>query len=343
MNSMKKVLTGMRPTGRLHLGHYIGALRQWIPLQETHECYFLIADVQALTTHADDPKLIQDAVTQVTLDFLSVGLDPRRPNVHFVLQSGIAELYELTVLLSMVTPYTWVATNPTVRSELEHIGSGATVGFMSYPVSQSADILFVGENPSDTILVPVGEDQVAHLRLNNKIAAAFNRTYGPTFPMCEALVGDVGRLPGIAGDAKMSKSLDNGIDLSATPETVRKQVMRMFTDPKRVHANTPGTVEGNPVFIYHNAFNDRAEEVAELEARYRAGTVRDVEVKELLIEALERFLGPIRQRRAEAEASPELVAYFLAAGTVRAHELAQATVVRARQAMGLTYPNLFKT
>lgn len=341
MESMERVLTGIRPTGRLHLGHFVGALNQWIPLQDEYECFFLIADVQALTTHADDPTLIARSVREVVLDFLSVGLFPNRPNVHFVLQSGIPELYELTVLLSMVTPDNWVSRNPTVMAEKASAVGDVTVGFAMYPVSQAADILFVTQSPNQAILVPVGEDQIPHLRLNNKIAARFNRIYAPVLARCEPLVGKIGRLVGIDGEAKMSKSLGNVINLSDPTETVRRQVMRMFTDPNRTSADVPGAVEGNPVFMYHDAFNRDVAQVADLKKRYRAGKVGDVEVKHALIDALEEFLQPIRERRMMYQENASLCAQFLEEGTAVARKVAQNTLTQVRHAMGLDYQGLF--
>jgi tryptophanyl-tRNA synthetase len=341
----KLVLTGIRPTGPLHLGHYIGALKQWLPLQyEECDCYFIVADVQALTTHADRPKLIEDAVRQVVLDFLGVGLDPKRNNVHFVLQSAIPELTELTVYLSMVTPFTWMESNPTIKSEkaaLEKQSRSVTTGFMYYPVSQAADILFVSPDPRVSpapILVPVGEDQVPHLQDTNRIAKAFNRLYGPCYVLCEPIIGEVGRLVGTDGQAKMSKSLGNVIDLRDDEASVRKAVMNMFTDPNRIHPTDPGTVEGNPVFIYHDAFNPDREMVKELKMRYREGKVGDVEVKKLLNTALQEFLSPIRERRQAAEKSD--IRKILLDGTAVARDLAIETLERAKKLMHLDYKNL---
>lgn len=335
------VLTGIRPTGALHLGHYVGALKQWIQLQDEHECFFLIADVQALTTHSENPQLIQDSVRQVVLDFIAVGLDPRRKNVHFVLQSAIPELYELTVLLSMVTPFSWMESNPTIKSEMKSLkkqNKSVNTGFMYYPVSQAADILFVSPDPSGDkalILVPVGEDQVPHLRGTNNIAKAFNRVYGECFVMCEPLVGDIGRLVGTNGTEKMSKSLDNAIFLGDSPERISKLVKGMFTDPKRIHSTDRGKVRGNPVFMYHDAFNPDQDEIKDLKSRYRLGKVGDVEVKNKLDIALQNFLRPIRERRIEAE--EEDLGLIVAQGTNKARKLAIETIQRTRDLMRLNY------
>ncbi len=328
---MRRILTGIRPTGPLHLGHYIGALKQWIELQDDYECYFLIADVQALTTHEKNPKLIRQAIKDVVLDWVAVGLDPFKPNVHFVLQSAIPELTELTTYLSMVTPFSWMESNPTIQAEKKRIKKVST-GFMYYVVSQAADVLFVSPDPKSTrrkILVPVGEDQVPHLRDTNNIAKRFNRTYGKTFVECTALVGDVGRLVGTDGQEKMSKSLNNAIHLRDDEKTVRDLVMKMYTDPKRIGADIPGTVEGNPVFVYHNAFNPDGDAVRNLEGRYRAGTVGDVEVKQKLYAALVEFLKPIWAKRKQAEKSLD-VHDVLEDGTLHARRLAIQTLERTR-------------
>lgn len=340
------VLTGIRPTGPLHLGHYVGALKQWLTIQDqdSYDCYFLVADVQALTTHSEHPELIEEAVRQVTLDFLAVGLDPNRKNVHFVLQSAIPELTELTVYLSMITPFSWMESNPTIKSEmslLQDRSESITTGFMYYPVSQAADILFVSPDPelsATPILVPVGEDQIPHLQDTNKIVRRFNRVYGKCFVECEPLVGDIGRLVGTDGQSKMSKSLGNVISLRDDSETIRKNIMSMYTDPKRIRATDPGTVEGNPVFIYHDAFNQNRELVEDLKARYRVGKVGDVEVKRHLDASLQSFLSPIRERRIKAESLD--IREILYKGTLDARVLAIETLERVKGLMHLRYENL---
>lgn len=336
----QRVLTGIRPTGPLHLGHYVGALKQWLDMQDKYECFFLIADVQAMTTHADNPSLIQTSVRQVVMDWLAVGLNPHKRNVHFVLQSQIPELNVLYTLLSMITPFSWVERNPTIKSEKQFI-SDATLGFMDYPVSQAADILVVSFDPKvndSKILVPVGQDQLPHLEATNDIARRFNRTYVPTFSECSGLVGEIGRLVGIDGSEKMSKSLGNCIYLSDTSQVVQRSVKRMFTDPTRLKATDPGHVEGNPVFIYHDAFNPNIAEVEDLKRRYLKGTVGDVEVKDRLIIALEAFLEPIRDRRERA--AREDIGEILRSGTHKARQLGKATLERALAATQLNYSDL---
>lgn len=338
---LNNLMTGIRPTGPLHLGHYVGALKNWVELQDKYECFFMIADIQALTTHAENPKLIEESVREVVLDFLAIGLDPRKENVHFVLQSAMPELTELTVYLSMVTPFTWMQSNPTIQTESKYLGKNISTGFMYYPVSQAADILFSSPDPrksKESILVPVGEDQIPHLRDTNNIVSAFNRIYSPTFVECDALVGKIGRLVGTDGQAKMSKSLNNAIFLKDEPETVKKMIKGMYTDPNRIHPNDPGTVEGNPVFIYHEIFNTNKEEVEDLKERYRKGTVGDVEVKEKLEKAVQEFLNPIRENRKKHEKDD--IRGILDEGTTFARTLAQKTLERVREAMHLDYSNL---
>lgn len=337
----KRLMTGIRPTGPLHLGHYVGALKNWVSLQEEYECFFMVADIQALTTHADKPELIEESVKNVVLDFLAVGLDPKRSNVHFILQSAMPELTELTVYLSMVTPFTWMQSNPTIQTEMKQLGKSISTGFMYYPVSQAADILFASPDPKvseEPVLVPVGEDQIPHLRDTNSIVSSFNRIYFPTFVECKGLVSDVPRLVGTDGQTKMAKSLNNAIFLKDNEETVEKMVKSMYTDPNRIHPDDAGTVEGNPVFIYHDIFNSNKEEVEDLKKRYEKGTVGDVEVKEKLNNALQNFLKPIRERRKEFE--KEDIKAILDEGTTFARVLAKDTLNRAREAMHLNYKDL---
>lgn len=338
--SREVVLTGMRTTGSLHLGHYVGALKQWIDVQNSgkYECYFLLADVQALTTHADRPEVLRQSVRDVALDWMSVGLDPKLPNVHFVLQSQVTERYELSGLLSMIAKFSEIKRNPTLKTELEN-QPDASVGFMAYPVDQAADIYMVSPTPpekGDRLLVPVGEDQVPHLEYARVLARRFNKTYGLVFTPCEALVGEVGRLVGTDGKAKMSKSLGNAISLSDDTRTVEKKVKSMFTDPTRIRPDMPGHTEDNPVFIYHRAFNPNKEEVAELTDRYQRGKVGDVEVKTKLATALNNFLDPIRERRAESEKAD--LGEIVREGTEAARKACSPVVKSVRKYMSLDFP-----
>jgi len=336
----RRILTGMRTTGRLHLGHYVGALKMWKEMQDRgeYECFFLLADVQALTTHASSPEILTESVRQVVLDWLSVGLDPTREDVNFILQSQVPERHELSVLLSMIARYREVINNPTLKEELER-QKRATMGFMAYPVDQVADILMVNPCPigyGDELIVPVGEDQAPHLEYARTLAARFNKQYGKTFLRCRTEIGEVGRLVGLDGSNKMGKSLDNAIYLSDDERTVVKKVGGMFTDPKRIRADIPGTVEGNPVFIYHDAFNPNAEEVEDLKTRYRAGNVGDVEVKRKLAAAINATLDPIRERRKTAEKVD--IGEILRDGTGKARTACQAIVEEVRRKMYLQYP-----
>ena len=330
----KRILTGIRPTGPLHLGHYIGALENWLRLQKEYECFFLIADYQALGDHIDEIDRIRDSVVQVALDWLAVGLDPQEN--AFVIQSYVPEHAELTMLLSMVAPLSWLQRNPTLKAEMERLEqeehSAVSVGFFNYPVSQVADILLPKAH-----LVPVGEDQLPHIEMTREIVRKFNNRYGETFPEPDGLVGRVARLPGTDGQAKMSKSLDNAIYLSDDEEAVNRKVRGMYTDPTRIRADIPADPTGNPVFAYHDAFNDDKAEVEDLEERYRAGRVGDVEVKFKLVVALNRFLAPIRERRAYYEERPDMVKEALVEGSRQAKKVAEATMHEVRDKMGILY------
>ena len=340
----RRVLTGMRTTGALHLGHYVGALKNWKEIQDggEYECFFLLADVQALTTHVGKPEMLTQSVHEVVLDWLSVGLNPSLPRVHFVLQSQIAHRHELSILLSMVTPYSMLMRNPTLKAELE-AQEDATIGFMTYPADQAADIYCVCPTPpqlGDEVLVPTGDDQSPILELAREIARRFNRIYGPVFTPCGMLFGEVGRLPGIFGTGKMSKSAGNTINLSDDTATVADKVKRMVTDPTgenpRMRATDPGVVEGNPVFIYHDAFNPNTAEVDELKERYRNGRVSDREVKLSLTRVINEFLDPIRERRASLEGMD--IREIVVDGTNVASGNCTIVVERMRELMHLQYP-----
>src|SRR5579872_6437 len=332
----RRVLTGVRPTGPLHIGHYAGVLTSWLKLQEAYDCFFLIADVQALTTNFERPDQVATDVHEVVLDWLAVGLDPKRST--FYLQSLLPQIAELTVFLGMLVPLSHVRRNPTIKSEAEQRGwesDNLTYGFLGYPISQAADIMIVrGE------LVPVGEDQLPHVEQTREIVRRFNRTYGEVFPEPQALLGEIPRLPGTDGRRQMGNSLDNAIFLKDGPDAVREKVMAMYTDPRRIHATDPGTVEGNPVFTYHDAFNPDRAQVDDLKERYRAGRVGDIEVKEKLADALNATLDPIRARREELARDGEVVDDALREGTERARDVAGVTMGSIRRAMGIDYPGL---
>ncbi|MBF6600454.1 MAG: tryptophan--tRNA ligase [Dehalococcoidia bacterium] len=328
----KRILTGIRPTGALHLGHYAGALENWVRLQKEYECFFLIADYQ-VSDYADDIDRVRDSVWEVALDWLAVGLDPE--GSHYVIESMVPQHAELMVHLSWFIPLGRLQRNPTLKAEMADLDigkKGTPVGFFIYPVMQVANILMPRAN-----LVPVGEDQLPHIEMTREIARKFNRDFGDVFPEPEPLVGRVPRLVGVDGQAKMSKSLDNAIYLKDDAETVRRKVMGMYTDPTRLRATDPGHVEGNPVFMYHDAFNPDTAEVDDLKERYVRGAVGDVEVKKKLVVAINNLLEPIRERRAHVEARPQLVREALAAGSRAGYAAAEATIIAVRNALRLDY------
>ena len=327
----KRILTGDRPTGKLHLGHYVGSLRQRLRFQDEYECFFIIADLHMLTTKPskEDIYAIGDNARQIVLDHLAIGIDPAK--VTFYLQSAVHEVYELQLLLSGLVTVERLQQLPTIKdmANAAHLEQ-MPYNLLGYPVLQSADILMPRAH-----LVPVGKDNESHVEITRQIARRFNNLYGEVFPLPNAYV-EGGTLIGTDGQAKMSKSLGNAILLSDDSRSVKKQVNSMYTDPKRISADIPGTVEGNPVFVYHDIFNPNRAEVDDLKARYRAGRVGDVEVKEKLYIALENFLTPIRERRADYESQTGYVDELLYAGTQRARQEAQETIRQVKKAMGLT-------
>jgi tryptophanyl-tRNA synthetase len=326
-----RILTGDRPTGKLHLGHWVGTLQNRVRLQDDYECFFLVADYHMLTTRLDNLHEVEGNVRDLVLDYLAVGIDPERSTIY--LQSLTPQVAELHLLFSMLTTVPRLQRVPTLKEMMRslHIET-ASYGLLGYPVLQAADILMVRAN-----LVPVGKDQASHLELTREIARRFNDLFGEVLPIPETLIGDVPTLVGTDGKAKMSKSLDNAIFLSDDAQAVDRRVMSMYTDPTRIHATDPGHVRGNPVFAYHDAFNPDKDEVNDLKKRYRAGRVGDVEVKRKLAKALNGFLDPLRERRAEHVARPGLVEDILLAGSERARREADETLRVVREAMGLNY------
>jgi tryptophanyl-tRNA synthetase len=331
----KRILTGDRPTGRLHLGHYVGSLANRITLQHEYETFILIADVQALTDNFERPEKVRENVLEVALDYLAVGIDPEIATIF--VQSKVPQIAELTIFYMNLVSLARLERNPTVKEEMRQKGFGAEipVGFLAYPVSQAADITFVQAH-----LVPVGEDQLPMIEQTREIVRRFNQLYGAKLVEPEGLVSGFGRLPGTDGKAKMSKSLGNVIYLSDPTEEVSRKVMAMYTDPTRLRSTDPGHVEGNPVFTYHDAFNPDKAEVEELKTRYRAGKVGDVEVKKRLAAALNAFLDPIRKRRKDYEHHKKRVEEILARGTARAREEGEKTMTLVRKAMRIDYPFL---
>jgi tryptophanyl-tRNA synthetase len=334
MSAPKQViLTGDRPTGPLHLGHYTGALANRLKLQHEYRTYILIADLQALTDNAEQPEVVSGAVREVLLDNLAVGLDPEA--VTFVLQSGVPELAELTQIYLNLVTLARLQRNPTVKDEMRQKGFGANVpaGFLAYPVSQAADI-----TGFEADLVPVGQDQVPVIEQTREIVRRFNSLYGETLVMPKAMTPEVGaRLPGIDGQAKMGASLGNAIDLGDRPEVVREKVMRMYTDPTRKRATDPGHVEGNPVFAYLDAFDPDRARVSDLKDRYRGGRIGDVAVKRHLADVLDAFLEPLRDARASWEARPDEVDDILSDGTARGREAVVRTLDGVLAAVGLAH------
>lgn len=333
---MKRILTGDRPTGKLHLGHYVGSLKNRVKLQNEYEQFVMIADVQALTDNFDNPQKVRDNIVEVALDYLSVGIDPQKTTIF--IQSQIPEIAELTVFYMNLVTVARLQRNPTVKDEMKQKGMGenVTLGFLAYPVSQAADITFLKAN-----LVPVGEEQMPMIEQTREIVRKFNSLYGEVFPEPEGLVGEVGRLVGTDGNAKMSKSLGNTINLSDSPQDVERKVMNMYTDPNRIKASDPGKVEGNPVFIYLDAFSlesDR-EQIEDFKRRYKEGTVGDVEVKRFLTKVLNEFLEPIREKRRHFENDPKRVEEILKKGTEKARKEAFKTLKEVKKAMKLEYFN----
>ncbi len=330
LNMHTTILTGDRPTGPLHLGHYVGSLKNRVELQETCKQYVMIADIQALTDHYENPKKVKDHVMEVALDYLSVGIDPLKTTIF--IQSLVPQLFELTTYYLNLVTWNRLKHNPTVKQEIVQKGFGESVpaGFMVYPVSQAADITAFKAN-----CVPVGEDQLPMIEQTNEIVRSFNRIYKTDVLVeCKALIPKTGRLPGTDGKAKMSKSLGNCIYLSDPPEVVAKKVKGMYTDPNHLRVEDPGQVEGNPVFIYLDAFDTDLEEI---KAHYARGGLGDSIVKKRLLEALERFLIPIRAKRAEYAKDPAEVMRILQKGTEHAVATASQTLAEVRNAMGIVY------
>jgi len=327
------ILTGDRPTGPLHLGHYHGSLKARVAYQERCKQFVLLADVQGLTDNFENPERVSENVLQVLLDYLSVGIDPDKSTIYVA--SGIPETAELTLYYLNMVNLGRLMRNPTVKTELKQKGyeESLPVGFLVYPVNQAADI-----SQFKASLVPVGEDQVPMIEQTNDLVRAFNRTYNcQVFRECKALVPSGGLLPGTDGSSKMSKSLGNAIYLSDDEKTVAQKIKGMFTDPKHLRVEDPGTVEGNPVFAYLDAFDPDSSKVEELKDHYRRGGLGDGVVKQRLREVLEAFLTPIRKRRAEFASDPAQVLAMLRLGTERAREVVVSNLDQARQAMGIAY------
>lgn len=325
----KRILTGDRCTGPLHIGHYVGSLANRVKLQDEYETFIIIADVQALTTNFETPENLSRDVRQAAMDNLAVGLDPGK--VTFLVQSMVPQIAELTVIFSMLVTVNVLRHNPTIKTEAKQRGyQDMTYGFLGYPVSQTADISFCKAH-----MVPVGEDQVPHLELTRKLVRRFNEMYKPVLVEPEFMVGEVGRLVGTDGNAKMSKSMGNCIYLSDSADEVKQKISMAVTDPARMRRSDLGHPDVCTVFAYHKAFN--AEFVPELRTACETAAIGCVDCKKRLTAALNGLLEPMRERRARYEANPALVDDILRSGTERAKQEGAATMSDVREAMKLNY------
>jgi tryptophanyl-tRNA synthetase len=330
--SKKRLLTGDRPTGRLHLGHYVGSIINRLKLQDDYECFFLIADLHMLTTKNERAHIdaIRENAVEMVTDYLACGIDPVKSTIY--LQSAIHAVYEMNLIFEMLVTVPRLSRLPSLKDMARDADlNEMPFGLLGYPVLQAADIITPRAH-----IVPVGKDNEAHVEITRELVRRFNYLYGETLPVPEVMIGEVPTLVGTDGQAKMSKSLDNAIYLSDDPRTVKRKVHGMYTDPNRIRADIPGTVEGNPVFVYHDVFNKNKAEVEDLKTRYRAGAVGDVEVKDKLTAALNLFLDPIRERRAKIEADRGLAEQIIYEGTIRTSEVANETLLAMKKAMGLT-------
>lgn len=330
-SSRPVILTGDRPTGPLHLGHYVGSLRNRVQLQETHQQYVLLADAQALTDNADNPGKIRRNVLEVALDYLAVGIDPAHSAI--CVQSALPVLAELTVLYLNFVTVARLERNPTIKDEIQARGFGRDIpaGFLCYPAAQAADI-----TAFKAVLVPVGEDQAPIIEQTNELVRRLNRQAGrPILPEAKALIPKTGRLPGVDGKAKMSKSLGNAIPLSATDAEIKAAVQRMYTDPDHLHVSDPGKVEGNVVFTFLDAFDPDTDTVADLKAHYRRGGLGDMVLKRRLTEILQATVSPIRDARAKLARDPDTVMDILRTGTAKARDVTERTKHEIVEALGL--------
>ena len=333
MESRGRILTGHRPTGPRHIGHLVGTLENWAKLQDSYECYFLVADLHVLTTDYEHPERVGQNTVEIVIDWMAAGIDPQRSTL--VLQSAVPAHSQLSTLFDMLVTVGRLNRVPTYKEQVRELNLQPSLGLLSYPVLQAADILAYKADA-----VPVGEDQLPHIELTREVARRFNQLYGETFPEPKALLSTQPRLPG-TDNRTMHTSYGNQIYLKETPEETTRKVMNMYTDPTRLRATDPGHVEGNPVFAYLDAFHPDPTEVEELKTRYRAGKVGDVEVKRLLSTVLNAYLAPIRERRARLAERPGDAIEVLRAGTTRALELTGATLAEVQEKMGLATRRIF--
>ncbi|MCD8139051.1 MAG: tryptophan--tRNA ligase [Planctomycetaceae bacterium] len=330
----KRILTGDRPTGRLHLGHYVGSLKSRVELQHSYDTILIVADLHMLTTKPshDDIELISENARGLVLDYLAAGIDPDITTIY--LQSAVRETYELNLILEMLITVNRLTRVPSIKDMARAANLSdeeMPFGLLGYPVLQAADILLPRAH-----LVPVGKDNESHVEVTRELGRRFNSLYGEVFPIPEVLIGDVPTLLGTDGQGKMSKSVGNTIYLSDDEKTVNKKVRAMYTDPKRIHADVPGTVEGNPVFQYHDAFNPDKAQVEDFKTRYREGRIGDVEIKDALAKAINNFLDPMRERYRQYEADTGFVDQVIVDGTERMREISAQTMKDVKSAMGLS-------
>lgn len=353
MSNRKRVLTGDTPTGRLHLGHWVGSLENRIKLQDEYDCFFLIANIHAFTTRADRPKDIHDSSLDIILDYLGAGIDPGKSTI--LIQSEIPAISQLTYFFSMLTPYSRLMRNPTIKDEIRDkgLGDNYSFGFLLYPIGQIADILAFRPD-----LVPVGEDQIPHLEMTREVARRFNQMYcnvdphtkdedyleaGGLFPITKPLIGRTGRLVGLGAPdkngrlLKMSKSLNNAIFLDDDNDAIKKKVMSMYTDPKRLKPTDKGTIENNPLWIFHDTFNHDKEWVEHAKQRYRDGEIGDVECKRKLIDVLVELIEPIKLQREHFAKDKAEVMKILKRHNEHANSVADVTLNLAKKAMHQDY------
>lgn len=343
----QRLLTGDTPTGRLHLGHWLGSLENRVQMQSEYDCFFLIANTHAFSTRPEKPTEIHQSVLDITLDYLSAGLDPARCTIF--IESDVPAIFELTAFFSMLIPYPRLMRNPTIKDEIKdkQLSDNYSMGFLLYPIMQVADILAF--RPA---VVPVGEDQLPHLEMAREVARRFNQLYcgvdphtedknyigaGGLFPIIEPKVGRVRRLPGIGGPnekgqlLKMSKSLNNAIFLSEDAKNLKEKVMAIYTDPNRIRATDPGSIENNPLWIFHDAFNSDKAWVEEAKVLYQEGKIGDVACKQKLFAVLDNFLQPFRERRKMYAEDPAKILQVLKEGAEKANAVAQETLKLAKE------------
>jgi tryptophanyl-tRNA synthetase len=329
----KRILTGDRPTGKLHIGHYFGSLQNRVKLQDEYDQFVMVANVQALSDNSDRPETVAESIKELLCDYYAVGIDFSKSTVF--IQSEVPQIHEIFVYLANFITIQQLSHNPTIKTELRQKGmeKSTPLGFFMYPAHQAADILCVNAD-----LVPVGRDQAPMVETTRNLARKFNQTYNEeVFHEPEAIFGIERNLPGIDGGEKMGKSLGNAIYLADSEDELRKKVKQLYTDPGRVHATDPGKIEGNVAFAYHDLFNTNKEEVAELKSRYQAGKVGDVEVKERLYEAMNEFLSPIRAKRLEAETKKDELLAAALEGSAKVSKIAAGVVGQMKTAMKINF------